>query len=143
MYNSTKMLIIGLFFTLAAACTSTDRPWHNFESSDMHSFLRPGQPTLVQVTADWCATCVLNEKQVLNSQEAMSLYNNLDVRLVRADLTEKNQEISDWLTQYKLNSNLPIYLFFTAENEDGTRTVLMHEDASVISLDDLQGLLQI
>ena len=52
----------------------------------------------MDITADWCITCKINDARVFNDSHTMRQLG--DTRLIRADWTEPNAMIADFLAQH-------------------------------------------
>ena len=59
-----------------------------------------GRLVLVDVTADWCITCQVNKRLVLDSDDALATLEELDVVLMRGDWTRPDDRISDYLASH-------------------------------------------
>ena len=65
----------------------------------------------VDVTADWCLTCRVNEARVLNTDETRALLSEPSVIAMRADWTQRDEFIGTWLQSFG-RSALPFYVVF-------------------------------
>ena len=66
---------------------------------------------LVNMTADWCITCLVNERVALNtdsSKAALALY---DVTYLKGDWTLRDAAITDYLRQYQ-RDGVPLYVLY-------------------------------
>lgn len=73
-----------------------------------------GRPVFVDFTADWCITCLANERTVLHTREARERFASRDVIYMVADWTNYDAEIADFLAQMG-RSGIPLYLLYPAE----------------------------
>ena len=72
-----------------------------------------GRPVFVNMTADWCVSCKVNEKLVLaGSTFAASMAQQNAVYLI-GDWTSPNPEISAFLRDHKAQS-IPLYIYYPA-----------------------------
>ncbi|MFK7825137.1 MAG: thioredoxin family protein [Oligoflexales bacterium] len=71
---------------------------------------------LVNVTANWCLTCKWNEQLVFSSSKFNKLVNELNIELYKADYTEKNSDISDFLREHN-KAGVPAYLLINHRHE--------------------------
>lgn len=71
---------------------------------------------LVNMTADWCITCKVNEQVAFTDETLQQLLLQDDIHYVVGDWTNKNKEILDYLTQYQ-RSGVPLYVVYA-----GTKT---------------------
>jgi thiol:disulfide interchange protein DsbD len=69
-----------------------------------------GKPVFVNLTADWCITCLVNEKVALGSAFYQALESK-QVTYLKGDWTHHNAEITQLLNQYQRNG-VPLYLLY-------------------------------
>jgi len=70
-----------------------------------------GKPVLVNMTADWCITCLVNERVALNtdsSKAALALY---DVTYLKGDWTLRDAAITEYLRLYQ-RDGVPLYVLY-------------------------------
>ena len=65
---------------------------------------------LLNFTADWCLTCKVNERLVLNSKEFISLIESDEIVYLVADWTKYDPKITEELEKYK-RAGVPLYLY--------------------------------
>ncbi|WP_337881148.1 protein-disulfide reductase DsbD domain-containing protein [Rheinheimera sp.] len=83
-------------------------PW---TESRMQQLISEGKPVLVNMTADWCITCLVNERVALNtdsSKAAMKLY---DLHYLKGDWTRKDPAITAYLRQFQ-RDGVPLYVVY-------------------------------
>jgi thiol:disulfide interchange protein DsbD len=76
--------------------------------------LASGQPVFVDVTADWCITCIANEQAVLHSTEVSSAFARNNVTYMVADWTNYDADIAAFLKRYQRNG-IPFYVLFSPD----------------------------
>ena len=69
------------------------------------------QVVLVNMTADWCITCKVNEQVVLSGEPFERLVNQPGVHYLVGDWTNKNSQILDFLQQYE-RVGVPLYVLY-------------------------------
>ena len=74
-----------------------------------------GQPVIVDWYADWCISCKVIERNVLEHPEVRQLFGQGNYQLLRLDITENTPEHRALLNQFKLFGP-PVIQFFA---EDG------------------------
>jgi thiol:disulfide interchange protein len=72
-----------------------------------------GQPVFVDVTADWCITCIANEQAVLLTDDMKREFERHQVVYMVADWTNYSAEIADYLARYGRNG-IPFYAMYPA-----------------------------
>lgn len=73
-----------------------------------------GKPVFVNFTADWCITCLANERVALSQDAVLSAFRENNVAYLKGDWTNSDPEITEVLAQYG-RSGVPLYLLFPAE----------------------------
>jgi len=73
-----------------------------------------GKPVFVDVTADWCITCIANESVVLHSDDIQRAFAEHGVVYMVADWTNQDADIAALLKQYGRNG-IPLYLMYHAD----------------------------
>ena len=61
-----------------------------------------GKPAFVYFTADWCVTCKVNERVILNSPEVLAAFRAHDVVAMKADWTNRDDGIARFLADHGL-----------------------------------------
>lgn len=73
-----------------------------------------GRPVFVDFTADWCITCLANERTVLETAPIQAAFAARNVAYLVADWTHENPAIADFLRQMG-RSGIPLYLLYPGE----------------------------
>ena len=84
-----------------------DVPWQPFSEERVADLA--GQPVFIDFTADWCLTCKVNEKTVLNTETVRGAMEKGGVVPLKADWTRKDEVITAWLKRYG-RAGVPFYL---------------------------------
>jgi thiol:disulfide interchange protein len=111
----------------------------NTYSPDRLSQLRSeGKAVFINVTADWCITCKVNEQIVLGTQEFEDAVKINDVSYIIADWTSYDPEISTLLAQYR-RTGIPLYLLFPKNSTEKVRVLpqLLTKDTVISALNSL------
>lgn len=95
-----------------AAVTASD--WRPYRPETLSQLRAAGRPVFLNVTADWCITCLTNEKVALGSAEVKSAFSNRDITYLKADWTHYDAGITALLDQFG-RSGVPLYVFFPAD----------------------------
>lgn len=75
-----------------------------------------GRPVFVDVTADWCITCIANERTVLHTEEIRGAFAARDVAYLVADWTNYDPEIAAFLREHGRNG-IPFYVLYPGDPE--------------------------
>jgi suppressor for copper-sensitivity B len=74
--------------------------WRPFEQQQIASLVAGGRVVFVDVTADWCLTCQVNRRLVLDRAAVRSRLAASDVVAMQADWTRPDASIADYLRSY-------------------------------------------
>ncbi|MBZ9613639.1 protein-disulfide reductase DsbD family protein [Rheinheimera maricola] len=91
--------------------TNTNQHWQPWSADTLQQLRAQGKPVLVNMTADWCITCLVNERVALNTQSskaAMALY---DVTYLKGDWTLRDGAITEYLRLYQ-RDGVPLYVLY-------------------------------
>lgn len=86
-------------------------PWQPFSESRLDALA--GRPVFVDFTADWCVSCKVNERTVLETSTVRDAMARLGVVPLKADWTRQDPVISAWLARYD-RASVPLYLVVPA-----------------------------
>ncbi len=106
----------------AGARTAAQRPpaglidWVAFDRSRAESLSAAGQLVFVDVTADWCFTCKVNERLVLDTPEIAGAFSRHHVLPMRADWTNRSDSIGRFLAEHG-RYGIPFYLLYRPGRE--------------------------
>jgi thiol:disulfide interchange protein len=91
--------------------------WQTFSLASVEEAVRSGKPVFIDFTADWCFTCKVTEQTVFESEEVQEKIKALGVVPVKADWTNRNDEITQLLKKFG-RSGVPLYVVFPAGKLD-------------------------
>lgn len=107
-------LVIALI-ALAIPFIPFDAPepgfWQPYTAARLKAVRASGQPVLVNLTADWCITCLANEQLALSSDAFKQALKAGGITYLKGDWTSNNPEITKLLAEYG-RTGVPLYLFF-------------------------------
>ena len=89
-----------------------------------------GRPVFIDMTADWCITCKVNEKAVLDTDDFRKLLADTNTVYMIGDWTNQDPEISAFLDQYH-SPGVPLYVVFPANGGPGTKLPQLLSDRIV------------
>ncbi len=72
-----------------------------------------GTPVFVDVTADWCITCIANEQAVLFTKEMTAEFQASGVIYMVADWTDYDEDIGKFVRSHRRNG-IPLYVMYPA-----------------------------
>ncbi|MCH9031846.1 MAG: thioredoxin family protein [candidate division Zixibacteria bacterium] len=85
--------------------------WKPFTEEALADALNSGAVVFVDVTADWCWTCKINEKLFIETEKIQTRLSENNIVSFKADWTTRNREISDFLRRYG-RSGIPFYIIY-------------------------------
>ncbi|MEE2775346.1 MAG: thioredoxin family protein, partial [Acidobacteriota bacterium] len=97
--------------TAGAVETAGIIPWTEFDRGRAEALATEGTLVFVDVTADWCFTCKANERLVLETEQIAAAFEEHGVVPMRADWTNRNEEIATLLAEHGRYS-IPFYLLY-------------------------------
>tara|TARA_B100000963_G_scaffold358953_2_gene384905 strand:- start:1720 stop:3627 length:1908 start_codon:yes stop_codon:yes gene_type:complete len=92
--------------------------WKNFEIAKIKENLSNDRAIFVDITADWCITCKVNKKMVLQDREVLETLNKKNVIKLRGDWTLQNQEITKYLESIG-KFGIPLNILYSPSNPNG------------------------
>ncbi|HEX3973292.1 MAG TPA: protein-disulfide reductase DsbD domain-containing protein [Stellaceae bacterium] len=75
-------------------------PWQAFDAAAIGGLVRDGHVVMVDVTADWCLTCKVNERLVLDRAPVSDELTKPGVVAMRADWTRPSPAIDAYLARF-------------------------------------------
>ena len=111
----TVLWLINILFT--SKQTISDN-WEEFEIHKINKYLDQGHNVFVDVTAKWCLSCAVNKKLVLDQEDIKKLFKSRDIKTLRADWTDRNNDILDYLNTYN-KYGIPFNILYTTSKPDG------------------------
>ena len=124
------------------AQTASDPPLRpgvvNWSPESLESLRASGTPVFVDVTADWCITCLANEQAVLLTDEMELAFADAGVTYMVADWTHYDAAIGEFVRQHGRNG-IPLYVLYAGDLQTQpvilpqllTRSIMMDALASV------------
>ena len=112
--------------------------WEPFSAARLSELRAAGRPVLVNITAAWCLTCLVNERVALRAPAVTAALARKDVATLKADWTNRDPAITQVLGSFG-RSGVPLYLLYPARGA-GEPTVLpqiLSEGAVVEALEKL------
>lgn len=96
--------------------------WQPWSEQKLKSLRAEGKPVFVNMTADWCLTCLANERLVLSTSEIEQAFKDQGIVALKGDWTNADPAITTFLQTYG-RSGVPLYVWFPAGHQ-GTGILL-------------------
>lgn len=88
--------------------------WAPYSEERVAAALALGRPAFVVFTADWCITCKVNEKTVLERAAMREAFAASGHALFKADWTRRDEKIRSKLSEFG-RAGVPLYLVYSPE----------------------------
>ena len=85
--------------------------WQKFDAVQVKEAADAGENVFVDFTAQWCLTCMFNEKTILSSAKFKKFVKDNNVVLFKADMTEDNDDYDKALSSYG-RDGIPLYVYY-------------------------------
>lgn len=128
-----------LLWVLCGGSSIYQGGWSEYQPQKVEELVQKGDKVLVNFTAKWCITCLVNEKSVFSSEEFTSLMKEHRVKLLKADWTDHDASIAEALAKYG-RSSIPLYVYYNGSKNyvllpqlltiDDIKKVLNSDDAA-------------
>jgi thiol:disulfide interchange protein len=82
-----------------------------WSASVLDDYIERGDPIFVDVTADWCITCLANEAAVLFTPEMEQAFIDADIPYMIADWTDYDADIGGFVQSHG-RSGIPLYVMY-------------------------------
>ena len=115
--TTSKVLAIAclasaiLIPTLALSEADQEPKWQPYSPERLAQLRSKGQPVFINLTADWCITCLVNERTTLDTEAFYQTLEQNNIAYLKGDWTDSDAEITELLNQYQ-RSGVPLYLLF-------------------------------
>jgi thiol:disulfide interchange protein DsbD len=91
-----------------------------YSAQALAQYRADGRAVFIDMTADWCITCKVNEKAVFDTDEFKALLASTNTVYMIGDWTDQDAAISAFLDQYH-SPGVPLYVVYPAGGGEGRR----------------------
>jgi thiol:disulfide interchange protein len=116
--NTIALVSIAFIAVPSGEKVNLDEQAQAFNLKRLQKLRDANQIVLVNMTADWCITCKVNEQVAFSSEKFEQAINAKNVHYMVGDWTNKNEVILKYLNQYQ-RSGVPLYVVY-AGNANST-----------------------
>ncbi len=110
--GAAVVLIAGLALPLVLpAGAPAERLAEPYSAARLEALRNAGAPVFVNLTADWCITCLANERMALASDRFRATLKQRGIHYLKGDWTRYDPEITALLNAHG-RSGVPLYLYF-------------------------------
>jgi thiol:disulfide interchange protein DsbD len=104
-------IIIGALCVYTAGITYHKPIDEPFTQARLDELRAAGEPVFINMTADWCITCLVNERVALSSNQFKEALTNNRIHYLKGDWTNQNPEITAFLKAFG-RSGIPLYVYY-------------------------------
>jgi thiol:disulfide interchange protein DsbD len=102
---------------------SGDQDWQPYDAARVEELKSAGKPLLVNFTASWCLTCLVNERNAFADPDVQQIFRSKKVTLMKGDWTKRDPAITRALSQFG-RAGVPLYVVYNAKPGAGAPLVL-------------------
>lgn len=108
--------------------------WEPYTQARLAQLRENKQAVFINLTADWCITCLANEKIALNSERFKAALQDNAIYYLKGDWTNHNPEITRLLGEHN-RGGVPLYLFYPVDGEVRILPQLLTESIVLKAMD--------
>jgi thiol:disulfide interchange protein DsbD len=118
-----------------AATAEGDIDWKPWTEGAVQAELDKGRVVFVDFTADWCITCKVNERTIIDTDEVKQAVAEHDVAMFKADWTEPDERIRAKLSEFG-KGGVPMYLVYRPDRQENPEVLpeVLTKDIVISSL---------
>ena len=117
--------LLAIIFILFISWYNSQRPpvekgqqlthslWEPYSEQRLNELRQQGKAVFINMTADWCITCIANEKRVF-TESMLEIMKSKQIHLIKGDWTHYDPAITKLLEKYK-RGGVPLYVLFPAQ----------------------------
>jgi thiol:disulfide interchange protein DsbD len=116
-----------------ATASAPARDWQPYSSAKLDELRRSGTAVFLNMTADWCITCLANEKVALSRDSVRQAFRERGVAYLKGDWTQYDPAITELLARFGRNG-VPLYVFYPANGEPVVLPQLLTPDTVIAAI---------
>lgn len=101
----------GVSATSSPSANVAGADWQRYVPEQVAALQADGRAVFVNLTADWCVTCHVNERVALNTDAVIAAMNDAGVVRVKGDWTNRDPVITALLERHG-RTGVPLYLLY-------------------------------
>jgi thiol:disulfide interchange protein len=87
--------------------------WQPYDAAQVAALTAAGRPLLVNFTASWCLTCLVNERNAFADSAVQEVFRNKNVTLMKGDWTNRDPNITQALAAFG-RAGVPLYVVYNS-----------------------------
>jgi thiol:disulfide interchange protein/DsbC/DsbD-like thiol-disulfide interchange protein len=88
--------------------------WQPYDAAQVAKLNASGKPLLVNFTASWCLTCLVNERNAFADSAVQEVFRNKGVTLMKGDWTNRDPAITQALAAFG-RAGVPLYVVYNSK----------------------------
>ena len=108
---------------VAATSSQGAEQWQPYSASRVAELNAAGRPLLVNFTASWCLTCLVNERNAFADDTVQAIFRDKKVILMKGDWTNRDPAITQALAAFG-RAGVPLYLVYNGKRGSAEPQVL-------------------
>ena len=97
-----------------ASAGETGDQWQPYDAARVAQLRASGAPLLVNFTASWCLTCLVNERNAFSDPQVRRIFRSKGVTLIKGDWTNSDAAITRALAEFG-RAGVPLYVVYNAK----------------------------
>ncbi len=98
----------------ASAVAAAAEAWQPYDAARVAELNARGQPLLVNFTASWCLTCLVNERNAFADDAVQKIFRSKGVTLMKGDWTNRDPAITKALSDFG-RAGVPLYVVYNSQ----------------------------
>ena len=95
----------------ATATTASGGTWLPYDPARIAALRAAGKPVLIDFTASWCLTCLVNERNTFSEAAVRDVFRDKGVTLFKGDWTRRDPKITRALSAFG-RAGVPLYVVY-------------------------------
>jgi thiol:disulfide interchange protein DsbD len=97
--------------------------WQAYDAARLADLRAQGTPLLVNFTASWCLTCLVNERNAFADPQVQRVFRGKGVTLMKGDWTSRDAAITQALAEFG-RAGVPLYVVYNSKPGTSAPVVL-------------------
>jgi len=97
--------------------------WQRYDAARAAEITAAGRPLLINFTASWCLTCLVNERNAFSDEAVQAVFRDKGVTLMKGDWTNRDPAITKALSAFG-RAGVPLYVVYNANTGSSEPLVL-------------------
>jgi thiol:disulfide interchange protein len=102
---------------------ATADEWQPYDAARVAELVGSGKPLLVNFTASWCLTCLVNERNAFADAKVQEIFRTKGVVLMKGDWTNRDPAITQALAAFG-RAGVPLYVIYNSKPGSAAPVVL-------------------